>query len=350
MTARQVLSSRAPGRVNLIGDHTDYNEGRALPMAIDMSTRVELTETESHHLLLRTDAEPSPAIVPLDVPFDAEVIATYAPAWARLAAAVVSATGPPSGGIARITSSVPIGAGLSSSAAFCVALAMALRVDVPPLAMAHLCRRAESLTGAEVGLMDPLVSAGARRGHALSIDFATLGVEAVPLPAEAEFVVVHSGERRSVRTSPYAARRAECDAAAAKLGYPLGRGEPADLLGIADPVLRRRARHVITECERVGAFCEAIGSGDLRHAGQLMADSHRSLAEDFEASTPAVDALVAEVSGVAGVYGARMTGAGFGGCVVALCEPGALDTERWPGRAWRVEPSDGASLEVVDVG
>lgn len=349
MTPRRVLRSRAPGRVNLIGDHTDYNEGRALPMAIDLATTVELTETESHHLLLRSDAVPAPAVVPIDVPPDPGAIAASWPAWARLAAAVVSQARPERGGLVRIASTVPVGAGLSSSAAFCVAIAMALGVDVPPVTMAVLAQRAESLAGTEVGLMDPLVSAAGRKGCALAIDFATLGTETVPMPPGAEVVVVHSGEARQVGASPYAARRAECAAAAALLGSPLGRGEMADLPGIADPVLRRRARHVITECDRVAGFCRALAAGDLQGAGQLMAESHRSLAGDFEASTPVLDALVAEVSATGGVYGARVTGAGFGGCVVALGEPGALDTARWPGRAWRVEPSDGASV-VVTIG
>jgi galactokinase len=192
--------------------------------------------------------------------------------------------------------------------------------------------------------MDQLVSMAGVAGHALEIDFATLAYETVPIPTDAELVVVHSGIGRDLVHSPYAARRAECDAAALELGYPLGQAAEADLPGLVDPVLRRRTRHVATECARVRSMAEAFRRGDLVGAGHLMDESHRSLAEDFEASTGAVDALVEVLRQTPGVHGARMTGGGFGGCVVALSRPGAIDVDgaEWRGRAWRVVASDGA--------
>ena len=152
--------------------------------------------------------------------------------------------------------------------------------------------------------------------------------------------MVDSGQRRDLRTSAYGTRVAECEAAAAVIG-PLGLATEADILGLRDSLLRRRARHVMTECTRVRAFAEALSDGDLGAAGRLMDESHRSLADEFEATTPEVDALVADLRARPGVLGVRMTGAGFGGCVVALGEPGALDPDALGTPAWRVAPSDG---------
>jgi galactokinase len=338
------VSVRAPGRVNLIGDHTDYNEGLALPMAIDLQTAVGFIESGSGRLLLYTTFDPHPADLPVDIPFDPDVLAGITPPWASLAAAVAAQVAAPHGGVGRITSTLPSGAGLSSSAAFSVALATALGFAAPPRVMAELCRRAEAAVGVSVGLMDPMVVTGAEAGKAMMIDFSTLHFEHVSIPEDAHIVVVHSGIDRVLRATPYNARRAECEAAAVELGVPLGRAEQADLPGMLDPVLRRRTRHVVTECQRVLAYADAMASGDLAAAGTLMLESHRSLAQDFEASTPRVDELVGSLASMPGVYGARMTGGGFGGCVVALTEPGALNPSTWGDRAWRVIPSAGVSL------
>lgn len=342
-----MVVARAPGRVNLIGDHTDYNEGLALPMAVDLGVEVRLVEDDGNRVVLTTDVDAGTAVLPLDLPLDPAALAGLAPAWARLAGAVLAQARPPRGGTGRVTSTLPVGAGLSSSAAFCVALALAFGVSAPPLAVARLCQRAEAAVGTRVGLMDPLVVSGARAGHALLVDFASMGTEPVAVPAEADVVVVHSGLARRVGDSPYAVRRAECDAAATALGVALGRATPGDLAGLADPVLRARARHVVGECRRVRELAAALGGGDLDTAGRLMLESHRSLAGDFAASAPAVDDLVADLAATPGVHGARMTGGGFGGCVVALAEPGALDPGRWPGRAWRVRARGGATVRSV---
>jgi galactokinase len=153
---------------------------------------------------------------------------------------------------------------------------------------------------------------------------------------------VHSGESRTLAGTAYGARRAECDAAARHLG-PLGLADAAAAGAMADPVLRRRARHVTSECARVRDFADAFTSGDLREAGRLMTESHRSLARDYEVSTPALDNLVAALGNRPGVHGARVTGAGFGGCVVALTEPGAIDVAALSLRAWRVRPAAAAA-------
>jgi galactokinase len=162
----------------------------------------------------------------------------------------------------------------------------------------------------------------------------------VAIPDSAGFVVVDSGRRRDLRSSAYATRVAECAAAAAVVG-PLGLAGPDDLAGLRDPVLRRRARHVVSECARVDAFADALSAGDLDGAGAVMDASHRSLAGAFEVSTPELDDLVARLRSRPGVHGVRMTGAGFGGCVVVLCDAGSVDPAALGHAAWRVDAVDG---------
>ncbi len=343
---RLAVVARAPGRVNLIGEHTDYNQGLALPVAIDLRTTVHFVPDGSGRLRLTTSVDRAPATVEVHPPPGPADVTAFRPRWARLVAALVMEGRPARGGTIRITSSVPAGSGLSSSAAVCVALALALGVATDPVATAELCRRAEAAAGSEVGLMDPLVSMAGKAGHGLLVDFSDLGWEAVPIPAGAELVVVHSGVDRVLSSTGYPARRAECAAAARELGVPLGRAGASEAAGIADPTLRRRARYVVAECARVRSFAAALRQGDVALAGEIMAESHRGQAQDYDVSTTVVDQLVQELSTTPGVHGARLTGGGFGGCVVALAEPGAVDPGRWPGRVTRVVPSDGASVEV----
>jgi len=324
----------APGRVNLIGEHTDHAGGLALPMAIDLGISITGRRTDDGRIRLTSAHEPEPADVPTHP--DADDVTATAPPWARYVAAVAHEVGPPRGLTGTVRSTLPAGAGLSSSAALEVAVALALGAPGGPLAVAQLAQRAEHrATGVPCGLMDQWASAAGRAGHALLMDFTTLTAEAVPLPEGAAVVVVHSGEVRRLEGSPYAERQAACQRAAALVG-PLRDAAPGDLRSIADPTVRRRARHVVTENARVRAFAEALRSGDLAGAGALMVESHRSLREDFEVSTPTLDALVDRLLGMPGVHGARLTGAGFGGCVVALTEPGAVDD------GWTVRASDGA--------
>jgi galactokinase len=337
----EVTLAVAPGRVNLIGDHTDYNAGLALPMAIQLCTAVRLRSGPAGRLQLRSALGP-----PVTLPTGPGALppSSVVPAWARLAAGVLAESGWAGGGVAEVTTTLPVGAGLSSSAAFAVALTLAVGVRGDPLAVARHCQRAEALAGSQVGLMDPLVALAARQGTCLLIDLAAERAAPVPFPPHAEVVVVHSGVERVLADTPYRRRQAECKAAAAVLGRPLGAADPDDLGRLNDPVLRRRARHVVAECERVRVTAAALARGDLTTAGSMMAASHRSLAEDFECSTPAVDRLVAQLAALPGVHGARMTGGGFGGCVVVLADRGLVvpDGLRW----WPVVPSGGASVEV----
>ena len=298
-------SFRAPGRVNLIGDHTDYNDGLVLPVAIDLECVVHATP--------RADDVVEVDWLDGDAGSDRYVDALRA---------VLGEQGRADVGMdARVSSTIPVGSGLSSSAALEVALALALcdvaGLELAPTELALACRRAEQLaTGVPCGIMDQLTSVAGRAGCALLIDCRSLEVEPIKLPDEVAIVVVHSGLPRALEHSAYAERRAACEAVAARLGLTALRdaspGQVAD-----EP----RARHVVSENARVLESADALRRGDLDKLGSLMSASHASLRDDFEVSTPELDALV-DALGRAGAAGARLTGAGFGGCVVALAPVG----------------------------
>ena len=314
---------RAPGRVNLIGDHTDYQEGLCLPIAIDREVAVAYRPRDDGRVIVRS----------LDLDGTVEIEAggsdelgrvdprRVSPHWGRTVAGVVrvlAMLGRPSIGIdAAVASTVPIGSGLSSSAAFEVALAGAL-ADVAewPLAGLDLARAAQEAehvgSGMPCGIMDQLASVAGRAGHALLLDCRSLSVDAVPLPSGLGIAVVHSGLPRSLEQSAYAQRRAACEASAARLGLPTLRDATPALVA-DDPI----ARHVVSENDRVAQFAIAMRHGELDELGRLALESHRSLAVDFLVSTPELDRLVA-LAIEHGAFGARLTGAGFGGCVVAL--------------------------------
>jgi galactokinase len=344
--------ARAPGRVNLIGDHTDYNEGFVLPAAIDLETRVRARPRDDALIRVRSlgstveigDGDPR----------------TVEPAWGRYVAAVARALAargrPPVGVDADVSSTVPSGAGLSSSAALEVSVALALcdaaEFELPPLELALACQEAEQVArGVPTGIMDQLSSIAGRAGCALLIDCRSLEVEPIPLPDELAIVVVHSGLERALEGSSYAERRADCERVAAALGLRSLRDATPEQ--VAD---EPRARHVVSENARVLASVEALKRGDVGALGPLLDASHASLRDDFEVSTPELDALAEALRG-AGALGARLTGAGFGGCVVALAPREnaegiaaaaaaryADESGRNP-RTWIVRAVDGARME-----
>jgi galactokinase len=335
------LRAFAPGRVNLIGDHTDYMGGLVLPMAIGLGTEIT-GDRGGNWVMLGSDRYGGVAEIPVEGVADPSAIE---PPWARYVAAVVNELRPRDGLVGMVHSHLPAESGLASSAALEVAVATALGIDrVNPMAAAQACQRAEqAAVGVPCGIMDQLVALAAVEGMALRIDCDSLAIEHVPFPEEAEVVVIHSGEHRDLGSSAYAERRAQCEAAEQVIGR-LRDATPADAERIDDPVLRRRARHVTTENQRVDALAAALRRGQLTTAGELMVASHASMRDDFEVSTPALDELVGAVRGTPGVYGARVTGAGFGGCVIALCK---ARTRVGGPVVWRGRPSGGATLRTT---
>lgn len=323
---RAVVEVFAPGRVNLIGEHTDYTGGLAMPMAIDLGITVSGQRTEDGYVHLTSDVEVGEAVVSIDV--TQAILGDVVPKWSRYVAGVVHELRPAAGFSGALSTSLPVGAGLSSSAALTVAVALALGSGGGGVDLALRCQRAEQLaSGVPCGVMDHWTSISGVEDHALLLDFTAMTVEPVRIPLDAAVVVVDSGESHSLIGSAYANRRSACERAAAAIG-PLRSATAAAVGAISDPVDRRRARHVVSENERVLAFADALRSGDLATAGGLMMDSHRSLRDDFEVSTAALDSLVERLRAIPGVYGARLTGAGFGGSVVALTAPGALEIGR----------------------
>jgi galactokinase len=315
----------APGRVNLIGDHTDYCEGFVLPLAIDRACVVAWRERGDGRVVVRSlEAEDVPSVA-ADGGDDPR---TVEPRWGRFVAGVVRALAragrAPVGLDAVVTSSVPPGAGLSSSSALSVALTMAAasagKLDLDRRDVARAALEGEVLaTGVPGGLMDQLASLFGRPGRALLIDCRTLAVDPVPLPDTHAVLVVHSGVERALGDSAYAERRAACERAARRVGVATLRD--AQLTDVADDP---RARHVVSENRRVLEAAVALRAGDVSRIGTLMIASHASLRDDFEVSTPELDLLV-ELLLATGAVGARLTGAGFGGCVVALVQRNHAD-------------------------
>ncbi len=329
-----MIVARAPGRVNLIGDHTDYTGGLVLPMAIDRWTEVR-GEREGEQVVLRSADAAGPAVVPLDI----EDPSQLEPEWARYVAGVVAETRPVVGFVGEVSTTVPLGAGLSSSAALEVAVALALGAEGSPLDVARLCRAAEQrASGVPCGIMDQLTSAGGVAGAALLIDCRSLEVTPIEMPDDLDVIVVDTGERRALMSSAYEDRVAACAEAERIIG-PLRDAVVDQVWEISDPLIRVRARHVISENERVGWFAKAIRARAFGDAGLMMIDSHASLRDDYGVSTPGLDRWVETLCSHPGVYGARLSGAGFGGCVVALARRGAVRD-----LGWVVRPVAGAAL------
>ena len=333
---------RAPGRVNLIGEHTDYNDGFVLPIAIDRSVWIAARPRADRRVRVRSlDYEG-------EVELDLDALAHAADGWADYVTGVAwglrGAGHPLTGWDGVMGGDVPRAAGLSSSAAVELAVlrAFAAAGDLPwdPRAMALLGQRVENQwVGVSCGIMDQLVIAAGREGHALLIDCRSLEIRPTPLPPGAAVVVLDTGTRRGLVDSAYNERRRQCEEAAAFFGVPALRDVDlptfAARSGRLEPLARRRARHVVGENARTVEAAAAMRAGDLARLGKLMNASHDSLRDDFEVSNAALDTIVEIARRQPGCYGARMTGAGFGGCAVAL-----VDAARAPAFIAAVEPAD----------
>ena len=322
--------ARAPGRVNLIGDHTDYNDGFVLPMAIDRAVWIALRPSEDGRM--RVDSldfaergEFDPDALPArrdDAKADGWLEYVRGVAWVLNDAGFAAR-----GWEGVVAGDVPLGAGLSSSAALelatMVAFAATGNLEWEPKRMARLAQRAENAwVGVNCGIMDQLISAAGRAEHALLIDCRSLETLAVPIPDRAAVVVLDTATRRGLVDSAYNERRRQCEEAAKFFGVRVLRdveeGAFATRSDRLDDTIRRRARHVISENARTVAAACALEAGDVTRVGELMNESHESLRDDFEVSRDELDTVVKLAQQREECFGARMTGAGFGGCAVAL--------------------------------
>jgi len=358
------LVVRAPGRVNLIGEHTDYNDGFTMPMALPMDTAVAIG----------SDGDPVSGAVTVsshgfgEISFRPGGRIDQVPQWAHHLYGVVELLGEQgiaSGGWrATIDTDIPTGASLSSSAALEVATITALlaRAGITwrPIEVARLGQRVENeVIGLPSGIMDQFISAGAVDGHVSLMDCRALTLSPVPLMPGVTVAVMDTGTRRVLAEAAYGDRRASCERAALAIGVAALRdASVADLAAVPDTTDRRRARHIVTENERTKAAAQALIGGDAALLGDLMDASHTSLRDDFEVSAPALDAIVTIACEAPGALGARMTGGGFAGCAVALVESSAIaefshhvtDRYRFEGhtaRLYPVTPGPGAAL--VDI-
>ncbi len=327
----------APGRVNLIGEHTDYNGGFVLPMALPQRTAAALAINQSRQVRSVSEQLPRAVASALDAPSGLRI--TFQD-YLRAACLALAEKGQAVPGVdIAISSDVPIGSGLSSSAALVVATLRALRsalgLGYTDLGLAKIAHRAEhSFVGVPVGVMDPMACSLAVPNSALLLNTRSLEFENVAFPPELELAVIDSGQRHEHASGEYRARRAECEEAAAALGVSLlcELGEDAmervDVAALS-PKLRARVLHVLSENGRVAAAVDALRRADGERLGRLLAASHASLRDDFQVSTPEIDALVETATAVVGCLGARITGGGFGGSIVLLTRKGkAADVAR----------------------
>jgi galactokinase len=332
---------RAPGRVNLIGEHTDYNEGFVLPAAIRFSTWAAARARCDDKLIVRSEHFPDTREFSVRVP-----PSFRAGHWSDYVAGVLYAAVREGlhlqGADLIIRGEVPIGAGLSSSAALETVVAVALlslaNIQLDRTHIALLCQRAErQFVGVQVGIMDQFVSGHASAGTAILLDCRSLHFERKPMPAGADIVICDTMKRHSLAGSDYNQRRRECHEGVEELArhipcvHALRDVTPEKLESAArflPPVVYRRCRHVVNENSRVLQASRALDRGDLRRFGRLMYESHQSLRNDYEVSCPELDTMVGIASSLPGVYGARMTGGGFGGCTVNLVATGEVENFR----------------------
>ena len=329
--ATRARTYRAPGRVNLIGEHTDYNDGFVMPAAIEFSTFVTISAREDRKLSLFSENFSEQVEFDLDDP-NPQVTGHWSDYPRGVAVTLERAGYRLNGASLRIRGEVPIGSGLSSSAAIEVAACYALldnsALSADPVKMAKLCQRAENeFVGMRCGIMDQFVSCCGQAGKALILDCRSLDYKLLPLPQEARLVICNTMVKHALAAGEYNIRRAECEAGVRHFAQSLPNIRALRDVNEADlkhygndlsEVIYRRCRHVITENARVLKAAKTLERGDLEAFGRLMTESHRSLRDDYEVSCKELDVMVELAQEVQGVYGARMTGGGFGGCTINL--------------------------------
>ncbi len=326
MSTKNSRIFRAPGRVNLIGEHTDYNDGFVMPVALDFSTWATVSPLENRKLQIFSENFDEHVEVDLD---DKNLVGRGHWSDYPIGVAVVleRAGHRLRGAKLHLRGEVPIGSGLSSSAAVEVATACALVANsglhIDERELARLCQRAENeFVGARVGIMDQFISLFGQAHKALLLDCRSLEFRLLPVPDNVRLIICNTMVKHELASSAYNERRAMCEAGAKHMNVAALRDATLEQLeqhrsGLPE-VVYRRCRHVITENARVLIAGDALEQGDLDHFGQLMAESHESLRDDYEVSSDELDLMVELAQKVEGVYGARMTGGGFGGCTVNL--------------------------------
>jgi galactokinase len=308
-------------------------------MALDRGITITGTLTQGHvSAVSSSEGEPVSFVLPDDDP------ASVTPAWGRFLAAAAKRADTGRGFDGRIDTSLPTGGtGLSTSTALTCAALLALRGDGDRLELAKMAKAAEQdATGVQIGIMDQIASLCGVAGSALMIDCHSLEITPVPVPEGLDVLIVHSGQRREIADSAYSERRNACFAAEGDIG-PLRCASLAEVETLTDPVIRKCARHVVGDNARVRAMADAFTADDLRLAAQILNEGHRSYAEDFEASTPMIEAVIEQLIVQPGVLAARLTGGGFGGSIVVFAEPGTTpQVSTW----WtRTVPSAGARID-----
>jgi len=329
---------RAPGRVNLIGEHTDYNDGFVMPAAIDFSTSVAIDARDDRRIVIRSENFSEPVELDLDQP-----PARGRGDWSDYpfgVAVKLEGTGQRlRGANILVRGEVPIGSGLSSSAAIEVATGFALLdiagAPIDRLDLAKVCQQAENeFVGMRCGLMDQFISCFGQTGHALMLDCRSLAHQLLPLPENVRLVVCNTMVKHELAASEYNARRAECEESVRLLARELPEVRSLRDVTIEDlertggelpEVIRKRSRHIVSENARVVAAAAALQREDLKTFGELMGESHRSLRDDYEVSCEELDLMVNIANQAAGVFGARMTGGGFGGCTINLVAADSVD-------------------------
>jgi galactokinase len=339
-SAEAVRVFRAPGRVNLIGEHTDYNLGFVLPVALDLATYVAAAPASDGKLEIYSEHLGKGTSIAVAALRDASRAGAWTDYPIGVAQELIRAGFPIESARMLVRSTVPEGSGLSSSAALEVSSALALLNgrSLPPLDLARLCQRAEvQFVGMPCGIMDQYISVFGREQSAVEIDCRSLEHRDVKLPPGIVFIAVNSMVKHALAGSAYRERVQECAGAVELIRqrFPtvtsLRDVSPEQFESVGPtlpPVIGRRARHVVTESDRVHRFVAASEAGDLAEMGRLFVASHRSLQHDYEVSCPELDFLVDTALGIDGVYGSRMTGGGFGGCTVTMLRPDAAERFR----------------------
>ena len=339
--AGKATIARSPGRVNLIGDHTDYTGGMVLPMAIDRYTTITAKPIAAAiHLNSADQPDKLNCKLPIVDP------ASTVPAWGRYVTGVAAQMNVKRGFSGSVSTTLPLGGGLSSSAALELVTALMLYQvnELPtltPLELAQLCRRAEhAATGVPCGIMDQLACASGVAGSALLIDCHSLLVSPIEIPHDVN-IYVQFVAHRQLASSAYSDRVAQCEKAEQHIGS-LRLAEVGSVHNIDNDILRRRALHVVSENDRVRRATVALALQDMTTFGQMMNESHDSLRDNFEVSTQQMDEAVRSAQRTPGVFGARMTGGGFGGCIVIVADA-TVNIDSLEG-AMLVKPVGGAAI------